>query len=494
MAKTLTIAAANLLPQYRTGSAHIRETIQNKSSVMNLDIIVKPGETVPREGSEIVFKDGSRFLFGGYISRIMPEETGEGQLFSYAVEASDYSYILNNKIAKRAYTNQTLADIVGDLMSTYVDASYGFTVTNVATGPTIDSITFDHISTRKCLHKLQKLTGYVWWVDYEKNLFFQLPSADAAPEQITDSTSNFQDISISYDTSQVRNAVTVIGSDEGEQSATTVVETFTGDGETRAWELDDKPSSISSIKINGVSKQFSLDLNERDTDVFVYSFSGQSFRLTDAQTTPAGPTPGPADSIVITYYPRIPIIVEKEDTDSIAFFAAKDGGDGVYEHTVKEASITSKATASVRALQELDEFAMPLVNGQFSTRTSLLSGGSIFAPGQYLTVNLPTYDIDTDSAFLIQEVNVTMEENSGTTEYIYRVRFGGKLTGVREFLESLASETAEVQNVTEILTLEKLSDAFELEDQAPTHEIFTPPFQYGPAGSPQGRWNLSEWS
>ncbi len=121
----------------------------------------------------------------------------------------------------------------------------------------------------------------------------------------------------------MRNAVTVIGSDDGEQSATTVAETFTGDGETRAWELDDKPSSISSITINGVSKQFSLDLNERDTDVFVYSFSGQSFRLTDAQTTPTG-----GDTIVITYYPRIPIIVEKEDIDSIAFFAAKDGGHG----------------------------------------------------------------------------------------------------------------------------------------------------------------------
>ena len=357
MAKTLVIAGSDFLPQYRTGSAQIRETVQNKSNVMNLDIIVKPGQSVPREGSEIVFKDGSRFLFGGYISRIQPTETGEGQLFTYAVEASDYSYILNNKVARRAYTDETLADIVGDLMSTYVDASYGFTVTNVATGPTIDSITFDHISIRKCLEKLQKLTGYVWYVDYEKNLFFQLPSADAAPEQITDSSNNFQDISIAYDTSQVRNAVTVIGSEDGEQSATMVAETFTGDGETRAWELDDKPSNILSIKLNGVSQQFSLDLNERDTDVFVYSFTGQSFRLTDAQTTPTG-----GDTILITYYPRIPIIAQKEDAASIAFFAAKDGGDGVYEHTVKEPSITSKATAAVRALQELAEFAMPLVS------------------------------------------------------------------------------------------------------------------------------------
>ena len=456
---------------------------------MNLNFTVKPGQNTPREGSEIIFKDGSRFLFGGYISRIQPEEVGEGQLFIYAIEASDYSYIFNNKVAARAYTNQTLAYIVADLMGTYVDASYGFTVTNVATGPMIDSITFDHISIRKCLEKLQKLTGYVWLVDYQKNLYFQLPSADAAPEQITDSSANFQDISIAYDTSQVRNSVTVIGSDDGEQSATTVAETFTGDGETRAWELNDKPSSVLSIQLNGVTKQFSLDVNERDTDVFVYSFSGSSLRLTDAQPTPTG-----SDTVVITYYPRIPIIAQSEDAASIAFFAAKDGGDGVYQYTVKETSVTSKASAAVRAVQELDEFSMPLVNGQFTTRTSLLSGGSIFMAGQYLTVNLPTYDIDTDSAFLIQEVNVTLEENSGATEYIYQVRFGGKLTGVREFLESLASETSEVQDVTQILTLKQIADAAAVVDDTPTHANFTPPFQYGPAGSPQGVWGLSEWS
>src|SRR5215211_9197081 len=154
MAKTLTISGANFLPQYITNSARIRETVQNKSNVMTLDIVVHPGEDAPGEGSEIVFKDGSRFLFAGYISKISPEETGEGQLFKYAVEASDYSYIFNNKIARRSYTNHTLAYIVADLMDTYVDSSYGFDITNVATGPTIPSITFDHISIRKCFEKL----------------------------------------------------------------------------------------------------------------------------------------------------------------------------------------------------------------------------------------------------------------------------------------------------------------------------------------------------
>jgi hypothetical protein len=488
MAKTLTLAGVNFLPQLKTASAHIREIIQNKSNVMNCEIVAKSGQSKPQEGSEIVYKDGSRFLFGGFVSMIKPREIGEGSMFIFDVEASDYSYIFGSKIARRAYTNKTLNYIVLDLMSEYVDASYGFDVTNVATGPTIDAITFDHISVRKCFEKLQKLTGYVWYVDYEKKLFFTAQSADPAPEQLTDSTANMMDIAITYDTSQCRNSVIVIGSEDGEQSAAYNEETFVGDGETRAWELEDKPSEIIFMKIDGVVQQYSLDVNERDTDTFVYSFEGASFRLTDAQTTPTG-----ANTIVVRYYPRIPIIVQKKDSASIAFFAALDGGDGVMEYTVKETSITSKATAIDRALQELDEFSMPLVNGQFTTRTGLLSGGSVFSPGQVLTVNLPTHGISSDSAFLIQEVNIDIAEDGTNTEYIYTVRFGGKLVGVQEFLESLVPDGGEVSNQDRILTIEQLTDVEEMEDEAPVHTIFTPPFKYGPSGSPVGRWGLSEW-
>lgn len=488
MAKTLTLAGVNFLPQLKTASAHIREIIQNKSNVMNCKIVAKSGQNTPQEGSEIVYKDGSRFLFGGFVSRVKPEEIGEGQMFIYDIEASDYSYIFGSKIARRAYTNRTLLYIVTDLMGEYVDASYGFTLTNVATGPTIDSVTFDHISIRKCFEKLQKLTGYVWYVDYEKNLFFTTQSADPAPESLTDSSANMTGISIVYDTSQVRNSVIVIGSEDGEQSAAYNEETFTGDGETRAWELEDKPSEIVFFKIDGVTKQYSLDLNERDTDVFVYSFEGQSFRLTDAQTTPTG-----ANVITVRYYPRVPIIQKKTDPASIAFFAALDGGDGVYEYTLKESSITSKATALDRATQELEEYSMPLVNGTFVTRTGILSGGSIFTPGQVLTVNLPTHGITSDSAFLIQEVNIEIAEDGTNTEYIYTVRFGGKLIGVQEFLESLVPDGGEVSNQDRILTIEQLTDSEEMDDDAPTHVIFTPPFKYGSASSPKGRWGLSEW-
>ena len=492
MARTLTLAGVDFMPQYKTNSSKIREILQNKSNVFDFVLTVKAGQTLPSQGAEVVFKDGARYLFGGYITKLDPTETGKGALLEYQMEASDYSYMFNNKIVRRAYTNQTLLYIVTDIINTYLGSSYGFDLSNVATGPVIPSIQFDHISIRACFENLANTTGYIWWTDYQKKLYFQSIYTSPAPEAIRDSASNISSLSISYDTSQIRNSVIVVGSDNGEQSLSTISETFVGDGVTRSWQLSAKPSQVQSITINGVSKQFSLDLNERSTDIFVYSFDAQSFRVTTSQNPPANGT----DTVVITYYPRIDIIVTKQDLPSITFFKNLDGGTGVYEYTIQDQSITSKAQALARATQELASFSTALVTGVFTTRTGLLTPGSYFQIGQLLTVNSPIYGINSDATFVIQEVNTVLSENAGTLEYIYTVRFGGKLVGVREFLESLAPDSQQTQTTVAVIkTIQTTADAMTQDDT--THPVTmtkaTPPFHYT-SGAPVGRWNESEWS
>lgn len=493
MAKTLTIAASNYLPYFKTSTAKVREMLR-KTNVINFEAVTDDIANAPQEGAEVVYKDDTRFLFGGFITRVQPTETGKGEHFKYQVEASGYDFIFNNKIVRRAYSNATLAAIVTDIIEDFVGTSYGFDLTNVLTGPTIETVSFDHISVRRAFEKLSKLTGYVWYVDYEKKLYFQTATTTAAPEAITDADDNAEEVQISYDTSQVRNSVIVIGSPDGIQSLDPVTQTFDGDGETRSWELDEKPSQVEYIKLNGVSQQFSLDVNERETDYFVYSFEGKSFKLTEAQTTPVGG--GTPDEIEIKYYPRIPIVDQQTDPASIAFFAALDGGDGVYEYTIKDTSIGSTAEATDRAEQELEEYAMPLVEGTIKTRTGLLGAGAIFRPGQVLTVNLPSHGLATDTAFLIQEVQIEVVEGSDT-EYLYTLKFGGKIVGVQEFLETLAAQQSggeEVADATEIITIEHVSDELVFEDDGATMAVESGVYEYGPGGSPQGKWNMSEYA
>ncbi len=493
MAKTLTIAGSNFLTYYKTSTARIRETLR-KTNVMNMEIVTKSISNAPQEGSEIVFKDGSRFLFGGFISRVQPLETGKGQLFNFEVEASDYAYIFNSKIARRAYTNQTLAYIVTDLMGEYVDASYGFDLTNVQTGPIVESISFNHISIRACFEKLAKTTGFVWWVDYEKKLYFQTNTTSTAPETVTDSSGNISSVDIAYDTSQVRNSVIVIGNSEGVESLVTITQTFTGDGDTRTWQFETTPSTISGITLNGVAKSISPIESAGATDYFIYSASQLYL-----QVSAANPTPAIADSIVITYYNKLAIITQLRDVDSIAFFEALDGGDGIYEYTIKDTTILTLDEAAARAQQELEQFSMPLVEGKIVTRSGLLaSPTNVFKPGQVLTVNLPTQGLATDTAFLIQEVGIEVLDGS-SSEYIYTIKFGGKIVGIQEFLEMLAAQqsdgTSIDDNPEEILTIEGVSDALEMSDTDTPASMSkdTPPYHYT-STTPVGKWNLSEWA
>lgn len=489
--KTLTVAAVNYLPKLRTSSVRITEQLR-KTGVMSFLATTDDIADAPGEGSEVVYKDDTRFLFGGYITKVTNDELGIASQYTHEVEVSGYDSIFNNKIIARGYTGKTLAYIVADIITDFVGAAYGFNVTNVATGPTIPTISFDHISVRDAFKKLEKLTGYIWWVDYQKKLYFQLETATAAPETVTDASANIESINIAYDTTQVRNDVTVIGSADGYQSLDPITETFIGDSALRSWVLEAKPSEVISIKVNTVSKQFSLDLNERDTDVFVYSFVSQFFRLTDAQTNLTG-----SDTIEISYYPRLPIIERREDATSIAFFAAKDGGDGRYKYTIKDTSIGSIAEAGDRAQQELNDYADALVEGAIVTRTGLLTTGSYFAPGQALTVNLPSFGLSTDTVFLIQEVRVDVIEGD-VTEYRYTIKFGGKPVGLKEFLEDLAAKQGqgtEVADASEILIIQQISDTMEASDTTPTISKDTPPYKWETtASTPGGIWNLSEWS
>jgi len=505
MALTLTIGGSNFLPQYKTGSAQITEQLQNRGNTLRLQLTKKTSQSSPSEGEEIIFKDGSRFLFGGFISRVQPQEVGEGQLFIYDIEATDYTYIPINKSAQITYQNQTLQYIVEDLVSQYVDAGYGITTTNVAVGPTINTIAFNHISLRKAFEKLSAVTGYEWYIDYEKDLHFKAPDSVNAPEQITDTSANFVDISISVDVSQLRNSIVVKGGRE--ETALYFQQIIVADGEAREWLLREKPTDFEYLKLNTVTQDVGVDPIDEDTGFdFMFNYQEKFIRCTDTTTTPAD-----LDEIEVSYKYEVPVIVKVKNASSVTAMAAIEGGDGLHEYVITDTAIKSKAEARARALKELDQYANPLVNADFSTRTGLLQAGSYFKAGQILTVNLPTWGILVDTQYLIQSVITTMVEDGTSIEYTYNVRFGGRLLNATSFLESLAGQENVVLASEEIDRIEVIAEEIVITEdisrdpltvniseslsiaEAIAEDIVTPPFEYGPGGNPQGVWNASEW-
>ena len=369
----------------------------------------------------------------------------------------------SNKYAQKSYENHTLHYIVTDLLATYVHAGYGLTSTNVLTGPAINTIGFNHISLRKCFEKLSNVTGYIWWIDYQKDLHFVEKTTDVAPESITDSSENFSEIAIALDTSQVRNSVTVRGGRE--EINNNFEQIILGYGQAREFILREKPKTLTaSIELDTgagyVAKTYGVDpIDEEGANYFMFNYQEKYIRVASANPVPAKRPIKSAPRIAMKCR-SLPVSVTS--LASILAMTALEGGDGVHAYAIHDLSITSKSEARDRALQELAEFANPLLTAVLKTRTGLLQSGSIFKPGQKITVNLPTWGINTDTTYLIKDVQLTMTTDGTTIEYHYRVTFGGRLLGVQEFLHSLAGKEDVRLEAEEVFHLEAVEELLTL--------------------------------
>lgn len=510
MALTLTIGGTNYKPQYKTGSAKITSQLNNQGDSCTMTIIQRSGQSAPTVGQEIIFKDGSRFLFGGFVSKLTPVETGVGQLIEYTLEATDYTYLLVNKYAQEVYEARTLNYIVTDLFSQFMDSGYGLTLGSVATGPTVTTIAFNHISLRQCFENLSKITGYIWWVGYDKVVHFIDPSGGAsAPEAIRDSTRNFESVVITVDASQVRNDIVIMG---GVEESNNYPQVILGDANAREWVLVYPVTTMVSIELSTgggayVTKTFGIDPKDDETLYYaMYNPTRGSVRLSSGSATP-----GATDKIKVTFtYPKT-VLTEVQNASSIIAMKAIEGGDGKHSYTINDTTLLSLDQALQRGLKELDQYSNPTLSGRFITRTGLLSAGSYFTPGQLLTVNLPTRGISVDTSYVILKVVTTMTEDGTNIEYRYEITFGGRLLGVVDLLQYLATpqepldESGEVQKIKAIAEVMTLAETITrnnnsrniTESMTVAESIsktnFTPPFKWQPAGS-AAKWGKAEWA
>jgi hypothetical protein len=487
MALTLTIAGVNFLPQQIKDSSTITEQIQNKGNTCRMTVIQKSGQTAPSVGSEIIFKDDTRYLFGGFVTQVTPTETGVGQLIEYAIEATDYTYLLVNKQAQDTFENKTLYFIASSLINS-VDIGYGLSVSGITNpGPNVPTVAFNHIPLRQCFEILSKLTGYIWYIGYDKVVYFVDPAtAAAAPEIITDTNKNHMTLAISYDISQVRNDVIVLG---GSEESSDYTQEIQGDGISREWVLPYSIWTMKDIKIDGVSKTFGIDKTEPDgTNVFMYDASRGSMRLTASTATPTT-----SNVIFVRYTYPVDVITEQINLASINALKAVEGGDGVHSYTITDPSIISSSQAIQRALKELDLYANPVISGEFTTRTGILAGGSIFKAGQVLTVNSPVYGINTNTNYIIQKVATTMQSNNSQIEYTYKVTFGGRLFGIVDFLLALGSNAGALPADGQVRKIHATAEALTVGSTA-SQTKYSANSRWAPTAGQKGVWNLSQWN
>lgn len=460
MAVVLKINGVDKTASVKMGTLRIMDRINQATDTCQFTVERKNASSyVPKINDEVtVDVDGVR-AYGGVIVQV--DMTREGhQNLEYDVLCKDYSHYLDRLLITERYTNTTLDAVVADLIDRYAD-DYGFTGTNVG-GSTVQvgSIAFSELKFSQCMDKISRLTNYLWYVDYNKDIHLFAKNDEAAPFNLTDNEASsdygkyiYDSLSIREDISQIRNSVKIRG---GEAVAEERTEKLTGDGEKDFFPLANKFSEQPVVTVDGTPVEVGLDFLHLDEDNDVmWNFQQKYLRFT-AGNTPGAPLSG-ATNINVTGTPLKPIVVNRVDSVSIAQY-------GLFEHVIRNDAIRSRDEALQYAQSDLQSHADKIRAGGYETYTAGLKSGQ--------TQQLEITQMGVSEAFVIQAVTFTMVT---PTRYHYRIELATvKTLTIIDYLQKLLlQDRIEVGEDETLLNFFNFTDNFTFGDTYGGHSVTT---------------------
>lgn len=476
MAYSILINSIDRTDEVINSTIVIEDVLNDKANTCSFKLIDRGGHGAPATDNEvtITLASGTK-IFGGVITSVILQKQPTG-VVEYGITCSDYTYILDRFLAHRSYSAMTDAAIIYDLITRYC-IGLGITTTNVVSGVTINSIKFNYIQLSQVLRKIATLTGRNWYIDYDKDIHYFPLVTNAAPFNITSSTTTYSNLQISKDASQLKNRVYVRGGTKLSDPTTYSVK---GDTAARQFPLPDKPHDV-TLQVNGVTK--TLGIKNVDLDGFDWYLNFQE-KYVEQDVSGSILTSG--ETLAVTYTYDIPILVAVEDTTSIY-------ENGVKEFAIFDKSIDTTQAARDRASAELTDYANDIVEGSFLT----YEPG--FRSGQYININLAEYGINAN--YMVQKV---VARSMGGGVYNYQVSIASSKTlGIIKFLIGLLEANKnlieldddevvdELLGVQDSLLSDSLADALTI-DSCGAYFTWCPDSL---TSSPitRARWELYQW-
>lgn len=447
-------------------------------------------------------------------------------------------------------------------------ADSSFTMFNFKETATFDDARASFKKPTVFINSLAKTLNFFWYIDYERDIHFFNTEANDAPFSLTDTSNNFDQLRVAVDTSQLKNRQVVRGGTKTSDSLyTQVVE---GNSAVREWImkatfknltifLDDNSSTDTmeggttttavvavghglvtgdymtnrtqnnevriitridddNFTVEAVTGQASGDtfskfataktvgienLVDETTVDYVSNFNEKSIRATDSEATL-----DPGEFLLFSYNEIIPIRVQVSDPASISTMKALIGGDGIFDGAViTDKSLDSTTGARARAQAEIDQWANPIVNINFTTDFEGLRAG------QLISINDTNKSIN--DTFMIQKVKTVFRNGFDYPQY--QVTAASTIFGIIEYFQSLSTaiddrliDEDEVidqivselidMTLTEVNTFAPGESASETptmtlvatSDTAVERDIVANPYLWQPDAS-DARWNLSQW-
>ena len=412
------------------GSVSKTDAINQQTDTLNFSILYHAGQTFrPETNSEVIMLDGATKVFAGKIYAVEKSIQGNGTV-KYTVKVKDYSYDLGRLLVVEGYENMTVEEIIADVLSTYAS---GFTGNNVSCTLDVVKVVFDRITVVEVLNRLAEMSGYSWYVDYDKDVHFFEKNTEPAPFNLIDGDGNHipETLQASDDFSQIRNRVFIKG---GEIEGESRTETFDGNGTKKQFKLANKFAKKPTVTVSSVAKTVGVDyLDDEDSFDCFWDYNQSYIRFKDTTIPGAG-----TDNIEVSGIPLYRLVVQVEEPFSMEQY-------GIFEFAKTDKTIKSREAAVAMAKSEIQAYKDGLIEGSFETYTSGLRSGQV--------IRITSTLLDIDEQFLIQRVGFKM---LSTTDFYYKVELATLRTvGIIDFLIGLLRSGDHVIEDTGETVLEK---------------------------------------
>ncbi len=397
MAITLTIAGvdrtANLL---RVPAADQPLTIDQElkaRSTARFQLISTDGLYRPAIGNTVTIVQDSVTLFGGTIDSFTEVyHLGSTAALRYTVNCVDYSQIADRRLVARSYQNQTCGAIIADVVTNDLSGE-GVTTTNVDTGPTITLANFNYDSVAQVLDYLSELSGYAWWIDASKNLYFKARDTIAAPFSITDSSANFRNLRVERTREDYRNRQWLKAGLDKTDTIANESPTPQPDGTSRVFIAKYPIAEEPVIKVNGSTAGQDVGILDVDASKAWYWKKNAITVVQDLGQTVLSSTA----TLTLTYKGLFPIAARLDLESEQEARAAVEGGTGIYEGA-REVDLDDSNAALQQAQGLLRKYGTIPTKLYFETDTTGLQAS------QLLTVNITRHDLS--GTWLIDRVHV----------------------------------------------------------------------------------------
>jgi len=432
-----------LVENINWNSFSIEDNIDNSINTCSFSIT---NDVAPTIMSEIEVYHEEEKIFGGSILRTETRRSGLVNIIS--VECVDYTYELGKDIIVERLVDKTVNEIIEYLLNKYHIDFTSLSDCDI----TIDTFTCNNISTLDAIEKLAEATNYRWYVDYDKNIKFFAQGTEVADFNIEDGEYVYNSLVLKNDGSQLRNSVKIRG---GNTVGIERTETKDGDGTKKIFSLSNKFSEAPTVSVASTPVTVGVDyIDSEDDFTCLWNYNEKYLKF---KVAPVAGT----NNIEITGTPLVPIIIQREDSDSIVEY-------GLNRFYKRDNTISSQDEALQYAVAQLEAYKNTISEGSFRCFQRVNSGETI--------------NIGVDE-YIIQSVGLIM---TTPIDPEYKVSMAStKTTGIIEFLQGLLKIDRKIimqeQELEALLTLVNIDDTFDMEDAleaSTTWDVTSPPYTF----------------